>query len=173
MTPGSAIYLFRINPATGALEPSLSTSGYPVVGFVNSDGNSATFTGVSRLSTVVGLQSGPVQLQIDIKPGEVVNSINSKSHGVIPVIVYGTPTLDAWRIDVSTLRLAGAGVSLNPRGKYNADYGDFNGDGFKDLIVHFDTDALHLAPNATTARLDGTTLDSRVIWGVDSVRIVH
>jgi hypothetical protein len=173
MTPGTAIYLFRINSTTGALEPSLNTSGYPVVGFVNSDGNSATFTGVSRLSTVVGLKAGPIQLQIDIKPGDVVNSINQKSHGVVPVIVYGTPTLDASKIDISTLRLAGAGVSRNPQGMFNADEGDFNGDGFKDLIVHFDTDDLHFSSNATTARLDGTTLDSRVIWGEDSVRIVH
>jgi len=173
MTPGAAIYLFRINPATGALEPSLSTSGFPVVGYVNSDGNSATFTGVSRLSTVVGLKSGPVQLQIDIKPGDIVNSINLKSHGVIPVVIYGTPTLDASKIDISTLRLAGAAVSQNPHGKFNADEGDFNGDGFKDLIVHFDTDGLQLSSSATTARLDGTTLDSRVIWGEDSVRIVH
>jgi len=172
MVPGSAIYLFRINPATGLLEPSLNTSGFPVVGYVNSDGASATFTGVSTLSTVVGLKSGPIQLQIDIKPGDVINPINLKSRGVIPVAIYGTPTLDASKIDVSTLRLSGAGVSRNNKGKFNADVGDYNRDGFKDLIVHFDTQGLQLAPGASTARLDGTTLDSRVIWGQDSVRLL-
>ncbi|MCL5746582.1 MAG: hypothetical protein M1541_22070 [Acidobacteria bacterium] len=173
MQPGAAIYLYRVNTATGVLEPSLDTSGFPVVGYVNTTGDRATFTGISRLSTVVGLQSLPIQLQIDIKPGDGVNSINQKSHGVIPVLIYGTSTLDASKINVSTLRLSGAGVSQNSSGKYNATGGDYNGDGFKDLLVHFDTDTLQLPPGATTARLDGRTLDFREIWGQDSVRIVH
>jgi hypothetical protein len=143
------------------------------VGYVNSAGDSATFTGVSRLSTVVGLKAGPIQLQIDIKPGEVENPINLKSRGVIPVLIYGTPTLDASKIDLSTLRLSGAGVSQSPKGKFNAEEGDFNSDGFTDLIVHFDAEALQLTPAATMARLDGSTQDLRVIWGQDAVRIVR
>jgi hypothetical protein len=53
-TPGSAISLYRLDPVLGALVPAISVSGSVVVGTVNSDGLSATFTGVSRLSTLVG-----------------------------------------------------------------------------------------------------------------------
>ena len=53
-TPGSAISLYRLDPLLGTLVPAISVSGSIVVGTVNSDGLSATFTGVSHLSTLVG-----------------------------------------------------------------------------------------------------------------------
>jgi hypothetical protein len=53
--PGTPLTLFRIEPSTGQLVPSLDASGSPIIGTVNSNGLSATFTGVVRLSTVVGL----------------------------------------------------------------------------------------------------------------------
>jgi hypothetical protein len=59
MIPGSRLTLYRINPATNppTLVPATSvTSGF-VVGTVNSDGLSATFSGIASLSTVVGLIS--------------------------------------------------------------------------------------------------------------------
>jgi hypothetical protein len=60
MTPGTPINLFRVNTTTGLLEPAISVFGGPVVGSVDAGGLSATFTGVSRLSTVVGLLPDPV-----------------------------------------------------------------------------------------------------------------
>lgn len=60
LTPGTMLDLFRINPATGQLEPSLDFRGLPVQGTVDPGGLSATFIGVSRLSTVVALVPNPV-----------------------------------------------------------------------------------------------------------------
>jgi hypothetical protein len=60
MTPGIVLSLFRINEGTGALEPSLDVNGNPVQGTVNADGFSATFLGISRLSTVVALVPDPI-----------------------------------------------------------------------------------------------------------------
>lgn len=54
-TPRSPIALWRLDSLTGLLVPATTISGPNVVGTVNSDGLSATFTGVSRLSTLVGL----------------------------------------------------------------------------------------------------------------------
>lgn len=172
MVQGTALYLYRVNPGTGALEPAISTSGYPVVGFVNAGGDTATFSGISRLSTVVGLLSGPIELGVDIKPEDAQNAINTKANGVFAVAIYSLPTLDATKIDLAGLRLAGASVASNKQGKYLADEIDMNGDGFKDLLVHFDTATLQLPAGATQARLDGETLDHRVIWGRDVVRVV-
>jgi hypothetical protein len=53
-TPGSFIHLFRFDPVTANLVPAISVFNTRVVGRVNSDGFSATFNGVARLSTVVG-----------------------------------------------------------------------------------------------------------------------
>lgn len=173
MTPGAAMSLFRINPATGLLEASLDAAGNAVVGTVDSTGNSATFTGISRLSTVVGLRPEAVQLRIDIKPGDAVNRINLKARGLLPVLIYGKPDLDVSRIDLASLRLAGARVAKNPRCRYRAHLVDFDRDGSRDVIVHFEIRDLKLAAGATKARLDGKTLDKRAIWGEDAIRLVR
>lgn len=53
-TPSSFVYLYRLDTGTGLLVPAVGVNGVNVVGVVNADGLSATFNGVSRLSTVVG-----------------------------------------------------------------------------------------------------------------------
>ena len=55
LPPGSPLALYRVNPDTGLLEAAVSVFGGPVVGTVDADGQSATFTGVSKLSVVVAL----------------------------------------------------------------------------------------------------------------------
>ncbi len=58
--PGTALNLFRIDPGTGQLVQAIDVYGQPVVGTVDPDGLSATFTGISRLSTVAALLPGAV-----------------------------------------------------------------------------------------------------------------
>lgn len=55
MVAGSVLRLFRINADTGMLEEAIDVTGSPVVGSVDPGGFTATFSGISRLSTVVGL----------------------------------------------------------------------------------------------------------------------
>jgi hypothetical protein len=55
MVPGTTLSLWRVDPVTGNLVPAQSVSGGSVVGAVNADGLSATFTGIASLSVVVGL----------------------------------------------------------------------------------------------------------------------
>ena len=52
---GTPLDLYRVDPGTGDLVPSLDVFNVPVVGTVDLDGLSATFTGIAHLSTVVGL----------------------------------------------------------------------------------------------------------------------
>jgi hypothetical protein len=52
--PGALVHLYRLDPVTGLLVPATSVTGTRVVGRVNTDGFSATFTGVARFSTLVG-----------------------------------------------------------------------------------------------------------------------
>ena len=51
--------------------------------------------------------------------------------------------------------------------------GDFNHDGYLDLLLHFRTQALKLTPADTEAVLYGTTVTGQRIRGSDSVRIVR
>ena len=169
--PGTAIYLFRVNPIEGVLDPAYNTSGVQIVGYVNPDGLNATFTGISALSTVVALRSGPIDLDIDIKPDDTKNAINLRSKGNIPVVIYSIPTLDATRIDPASLRLAGASVATNKQGKPQVSELDFNSDGLTDLLVHFETEQLQLTPSSTDLSLVGMTTDFRAVHGNNSVTI--
>jgi hypothetical protein len=59
LPPGTSVTLFRINESSGLPEPATSVSGGPVQGIVDTTGLAVTFTGISRLSTVVGLLASP------------------------------------------------------------------------------------------------------------------
>lgn len=74
----------------------------------------------------------PLQVRIDIKPGDGTNTVNLDSQGVIAVAVLSSATFDARLVDVASVRFAGAaavGWSLK----------DVNGDGRLDLVLNFRT----------------------------------
>lgn len=70
-TPGSSMALYRLDPATGGLIPAVNVTGGNVFGTVAADGLSATFTGVARLSTLVGFI--PTAVVGDVTGDGVVN----------------------------------------------------------------------------------------------------
>jgi hypothetical protein len=55
LLPGRQLSLFRVDPTSGNLVPSLDTVGAPVIGIVDPGGLSASFAGIAHLSIVVGL----------------------------------------------------------------------------------------------------------------------
>ncbi len=108
------------------------------------------------------------EVEIDIKPGSDLNSINLKSKGVVPVAVFTTKDLDARTIDPYTVLFAGASTE---RWKLC----DVDGDGNDDMMLfHFKTQYLvELDENSTRATLTGTTFDGDDIKLTDTVRIVQ
>jgi hypothetical protein len=50
--------------------------------------------------------------------------------------------------------------------------GDFNDDGYLDLLLHFRTQDLQLTPSSTEAVLYGETFSGQRLRGADSVRVV-
>jgi hypothetical protein len=170
------LHLYRIDPATGNLVQALDVLGKPVIGTVDKpDGMTATFKGISRLSTVVGLVPVAIPVTIDLRPGETPNPVNLKSNGLVSVAVLGSAALNVRTIDVTKL-FFGPG-NAQPAHKlldplvYADHLKDVNGDGLTDLVLHIVQREIGLAPDATQVCLYGETLLAIPITGCDSVKI--
>jgi hypothetical protein len=75
----------------------------------------------------------PIQVRIDIRP----ESLNLSSQGVLQVVLFNGPDFDVARVDLGTIRFAGAAVFQWSRS-------DINGDGRQDLVLHFRTQDTNL-----------------------------
>ncbi len=177
------------------LDLSLDTSGD---GDPSNDVDSTDVTltrsfpiGQTEISLVVTdeheLVSGPdvttvtvsyIEVEIDIKPGSYLNSINLGSNGVVPVAFLTSPEFDASSIDPLSVTLRGEDFTglVRLRGKRQepmADLEDVDDDGDLDLVVHLDTENLALEPDAVLCTLGAKTLmDGFVVSGTDFVNIV-
>jgi hypothetical protein len=165
---GLRLDLMRIDPATGALVPALDSAGQPVVGLVvpGYDGRLALFNGVAGFSTVAGLLPLPRAVAIDVLPGSDDNPINRGSHGLLPIVVFGSAIVDVGSVNPETIVAAGA-----PAVRVQTE--DVNGDGRPDLVVHAVTAALQLEPDADRLTLEARTTDGLRVIGSDRVRIVR
>lgn len=112
-----------------------------------------------------------IKVKIDIKPGSFSNSINLKSKGVIPVVVFGTNEFNVNSIDPATITLSGAPIKV-ANGKPLFSVQDIDGDGLADLAAHMNSDNLRLSSSDTATTLVGKTFDGMIIYGIDSVKIV-
>ncbi len=170
---GTALNLYKVDPATGNLVPEQDVFGMGAVGYVAADGLSATFTGVASLSTIVGLIPDAIAVAIDIKPGSPDNPINLGAKGSLPVAILGSSTFDAATVDPETVALAGAVVARRGKGMPQAALEDVNGDGWLDMVLHFDIRDLQLLSNDVEADLTGLTQAGIQIIGHDAIRIVR
>jgi hypothetical protein len=114
-----------------------------------------------------------IVVPIDIKPGSDTNCFNQNDHGVIPVAILGSETLDVNEINVDTLSLQGLAVKMAGKSnKYLAHIEDVNADGYADLVTQFeDTDDWVTNGNGT-ATLTGQLSNGTPIEGSDSICIV-
>ncbi len=110
-----------------------------------------------------------IRVDIDIKPGSFPNSINPRSHGVIPVGILTTDTFDATTVDPATVRFGATGGEAVPD---HSALEDVDGDGNLDMILHFRTQATGIGCGNTSASLTGQTTGGELIEGSDSIRTV-
>lgn len=111
-------------------------------------------------------------IQIDIRPGDVQNTINLKSNGKLDVAILSSADFDATSVNPATVILAGAEVARRPNGSLFVSIADVNHDQLDDLLLKFEVNALQLTPVDTQAALTGQTYAGFSVAGADSVRIV-
>lgn len=112
-----------------------------------------------------------VQVEVDIKPGSFLNSINPASMGKIPVAILSSASFDApGEVDLTTLAFGRTGNEQSLAFCRGSE--DVNGDGLPDLVCHFDTQASGFQPGDTEGVLRGRTYDGSDLEGADSVHII-
>lgn len=111
----------------------------------------------------------PLQVKIDIKPGEPDNYLNPRSKGLVLVAVLSTAEFDATRIDTATVKFAGAGVASRGNGQLHCFTSDVNGDSLLDLLMYFQIENLILPTGTADLTLTGKVLDGDYIEGSDSI----
>ncbi len=109
---------------------------------------------------------GPIDVDIDIKPGSDPNSINLGSKGKVSVAILTTSDFDATDVDGSTVEFEGASAT-----KWSKE--DVDKDGDTDLVLKFNIQDLGLTSGDTEGSLTGWTTGGLPIGGTDSVKIVQ
>jgi hypothetical protein len=80
---------------------------------------------------------------VDVKPGSCENPFNVKTRGVLPVAILGSETFDVTRIDPATVLLAGVPATHWSFEDVSSGMDcSVGGDGYPDLILKFDAEAL-------------------------------
>jgi len=125
--------------------------------------------------------SSIVPVAIDISPGSYPNPINLGAMGRIPVAILSSTDFDAAAVDPATVTLGDnyggeTGVATRNNGSLMAGVEDVDGNGYLDLVLHFEVQALvangDVNEYTTLLILNGATMTGVPIRGEDTVRIV-
>ena len=125
---------------------------------------------VASLMAIASVQATVISFEVDIKPNNVVNSINPGSGGLIPVAILGSETFDVADVDVTTLAFGVPDCCPGPA--HDGHLQDVNDDGLTDLVLHFRTQETGISAGDTLACLTGELFDGLPIEGCDTIRTV-
>ncbi len=112
------------------------------------------------------------EIAIDIKPGSDPNCFHINGHGVVPVAILGSETLDVLDVDAASLLFEGLVVRVRSNKGPLCSIEDTNGDSFSDLVCQFEDDPEAWTAGDATASLTGQLFDGTPIEGSDSICIV-
>jgi len=108
-------------------------------------------------------------VDVDIKPGGDLNSVNVKNRGVIPVAILTTSTFDATTVDSRSV-VFGPSRAREAHGRGHIS--DADGDGDLDMLLHFNNQDTGIVCRQTSAALTGETIEGNAIEGSDSILTV-
>jgi hypothetical protein len=117
-------------------------------------------TGTTRaLVDDIVVMDRPLEVHIDIKPGLDPNPISLLADGLVPVAILGSDEFDVGDVDVNTLVFGpfgggGAGVEH----VHGSHLEDVNGNGFMDLLAHFQNTEIGVTHDDIKLCISGRTL---------------
>jgi len=172
-----------------SIDFDLETVGLEWALYVRVVDNTPTFDGF-ELDAVKALNSQEaITVDLDVMPGTCPNSLNPKSQGVLPIVIFGTEDFDVTRIRSGSVLLEGIAPiqsSIEDVGESLEDQGDLcscgadddDDDGYLDLSLKFDTQEVVKALGNLTKgqtrvlRLTGQLTDFTWLQGMDCVAIL-
>ncbi len=92
---------------------------------------------------------------------------------IIPVVIYGSPTLDVSRIDIRSLLLSSQNTKINGITKEMAIIDHVNNDSYPDLVVGFKDMKNAFLNNPSSATLIGNLSDGTTISGTADVTVTQ
>jgi len=157
------------------IDLSASYKGEPLFGEDDIPEGGTVIVMSGDLTTVTGEIYQLVPVVVDIKPGSDVNPVNVKSRGVLPVALLGSEDFDVRTVDPASIRLAGvaplrsAYEDVGAPGEPLPEVTEqrliaYATDGFEDLTLKFDTQAILAALDLETLNdgdLVSLTLEGR------------
>ena len=114
----------------------------------------------------------PITVAVDIQPGTFPNTVNLGSGGKVTVAILGAADFDSTTVDAATVTLASATPALKGKERLMATTSDVDGDGFIDLLLHMEIEALYLEDSDTAAIVEGRTMDGVAFRGADTLRVL-
>lgn len=118
--------------------------------------------------------STQLALKIDIDPRKFPNQVEANGDEPIDVAILSTGpgninSFDATKVKPATVRFGKIGTEAIPK---SFKLVDINRDGFKDMVFNFRTSKTGIKCGDKTAKLIGKTVKGRVIFGIDSIKVV-
>lgn len=111
-------------------------------------------------------------ITIDVLPRDATNVINLQRGGAVSVAILSTATFDAASVDPSSICFGDGNAAAERSCQETHGAGhreDVNRDGWRDLLLHFDTDATNIDVADTSACLTGRTASGTGFFGCDAV----
>ena len=173
----------RYHP-NGALDPAFGSAGSVVTEFSpgldsatsilrQADGKLlATGSAAGGFGLARYLNPAPIAVQIDVQPGTFPNIINIGSGGKVAVAILGGADFDSSTVDPATVTFASATPALKGKDRPMVSADDVNRDGFMDLVLHMEIEALYLQQADSDAVVEGRTFSGIPFRGSDTVRVL-
>ena len=112
-----------------------------------------------------GAHQAPIDVTIDIKPGDEPTVMDPRSEGMIPVAILSSPNFDATSVDPGTVRFGATGDEAAPVRSMRE---DVDRDGDTDLRFMFRATQTNITCGDTSASLTGKTRSGQAIAGSES-----
>ncbi|MFL6213381.1 MAG: C25 family cysteine peptidase, partial [Blastocatellia bacterium] len=116
---------------------------------------------------------GDLPILVEILPGQSAKVIDIAARPLIPVVIYGSPEVDAASLRPASVAVAAAPVTKQPDGQLRAELRDFNHDGRDDLVITIAAVSLKVTNGDQLIPVTALTRDGLRVTGTTNARIVN